>query len=95
MRTLLLALAVAAYSAGAASVRPRDDGRALVNPDMGLTMHFYSNAPNYGTRIGCEDDMAWFSGCSVGKVDGTPVYALPLAGDDGERRYLLGRVKFR
>ena len=65
MRTLLLALAVAAYSAGAASVRPRDDGRALVNPDMGLTMHFYSNAPNYGTRIGCEDDMAWFSGCSV------------------------------
>ena len=204
MRTLLLALAVAAYSAGAASVCPRDDGRALVNPDMGLTMHFYSNAPNYETRIGCEDDMAWFSGCSVvylrlpwqilepeegfrnwtvldtpsqrwirrggqvairvtcsedgrrfatpewvkkagakgkeylfkysggkprtpdgslpwdpdfgdpvflaklenypltpsgdfdvylsvGKVDGTPVYALPLADDDGERRYLLGK----
>lgn len=32
---------------------------------------------------------------SVGEADGTPVYALPLADDDGERRYRLGKAKFR
>lgn len=29
---------------------------------------------------------------SVGRRDGTPVIALPLAGDDGQRRYKIGRV---
>ena len=29
---------------------------------------------------------------SVGKADGTPVYALPYDGDDGHRRYLLGQI---
>jgi len=29
---------------------------------------------------------------SVGKRDGTPVIALPLAGDDGQRRYKVGRI---
>ena len=32
---------------------------------------------------------------SVDEADGTPVYALPLANDDGERRYRLGKAKFR
>ena len=31
---------------------------------------------------------------SVGKVDGTPVYELPLAGCDGHRRYRLGKIRF-
>jgi hypothetical protein len=31
------------------TVRPEDTGKALVNPDMGGTMHFCSNMPqNYG-----------------------------------------------
>ncbi len=30
---------------------------------------------------------------SVGRRDGTPVLALPLAGDDGQRRYRLGQVE--
>lgn len=29
---------------------------------------------------------------SVGRRDGTPVIALPLEGDDGERRYKIGRI---
>ena len=30
---------------------------------------------------------------SVGKVDGTPVYELPLPNDDGQRRYKIGRIR--
>ena len=33
-------------------VHPVDDGRALVNPGMGWTMHYYSNIPhNYGSQL--------------------------------------------
>ncbi len=32
---------------------------------------------------------------SVGQRDGTPRIALPLAGDDGQRRYKLGQVVLR
>ena len=29
-----------------------DNGRVLTNPDMGLTMHYYSNVPeNYGANL--------------------------------------------
>ena len=48
------------------TVRPADDGRALCNPGMGWTMHYYSNAPiNYGTYLKPGDSAAWFPGCSV------------------------------
>jgi hypothetical protein len=30
---------------------------------------------------------------SVGEMDGTPVYELPHAGDDGQRRYRIGRIE--
>jgi hypothetical protein len=30
---------------------------------------------------------------SVGKWDGTPQIALPLAGEDGQRRYKLGQIR--
>ena len=30
---------------------------------------------------------------SVGKRDGTPIIALPLKDDDGQRRYKLGKVE--
>ena len=65
----LVALAVAtAASAQAPTVvaRPADHGRALINPGMGLTLHFYSNVPgNYGSRLEPSDALAWFPGCSV------------------------------
>ncbi len=32
---------------------------------------------------------------SVGQRDGTPRLALPLAGDDGQRRYRLGQLELR
>lgn len=48
------------------TVRPVDDGRVLVNPGMGWTMHFYSNVPkNYGSKLEASDALAWFPGCST------------------------------
>jgi hypothetical protein len=32
---------------------------------------------------------------SVGRRDGTPQLALPMAGDDGVRRYAVGRLTLR
>lgn len=61
----VLPFAVLALSAAAVTVRPADDGRALVNPDMGFTMHYYSNTCGYGTKIGWDDSVDWFPGCSV------------------------------
>ena len=57
---------LAGFALDAATVRPADDGRALVNPGMGWTMHYYSNIPTaYGSTIEPGDDMAWFPGCST------------------------------
>ena len=48
------------------TVEPVDNGRALKNPDMGWTMHFYSNIPqNYGSRLAPDDALTWFEGCSA------------------------------
>lgn len=47
-------------------VRPVDDGRALVNPDMGWTLHFYSNIiANYGSRLEPSDTLDDFPGLST------------------------------
>jgi len=47
-------------------LRPQDDGRALLNPGMGWTMHFYSNIPgNYGSKLEPSDALDGFPGCSV------------------------------
>ncbi len=44
----------------------QDDGRALINPQMGWTMHFYSNVPsNYGSKLAPNDSLEWFEGCST------------------------------
>lgn len=66
-KKIALAACAAAAAAGfAATVRPTDDGRALVNPGMGWTMHYYSNVPrNYGSTVEPGDAMEWFPGCSV------------------------------
>lgn len=53
-------------------------------------------APRYTDRAG-----TFFRACrageydlylSVGMLDGTPLYRLPYSGDDGHKRYLLGRI---
>lgn len=46
-------------------VRPVDHGRALVNPQMGWTMHFYSNIiTNYGSKLAPSDTLDDFPGLS-------------------------------
>ena len=51
---------------GKVVVELQDDGRALYNPQMGWTMHFYSNVPsNYGSRLEPSDTLDWFEGCST------------------------------
>lgn len=58
--------AVSAVGAFAATVRPSDDGRALVNPGMGWTMHYYSNVPrSYGSFVEPGDSLTNFPGCST------------------------------
>ena len=48
------------------TVRPEDTGEALVNPDMGWTMHFYSNVPdNYGSKLAPSDTVEDFPGLST------------------------------
>ena len=48
------------------TVHPVDNGQALVNPDMGWTMHFYSNIPeNYGSKLDPSDTLEDFPGLST------------------------------
>ena len=48
------------------TVRPEDNGKALVNPDMGWDMHFYSNIPdNYGSKLEPSDTLEDFPGLST------------------------------
>jgi hypothetical protein len=48
------------------TVKPADTGQALVNPDMGWTMHFYSNIPeNYGSKLEPSDTLEDFPGLST------------------------------
>ncbi|RHB36394.1 MULTISPECIES: beta-galactosidase [Bacteroides] len=47
-------------------VYPTDHGEALINPDMGWTMHFYSNLlENYGSRLEPADTLDYFPGLST------------------------------
>ena len=46
--------------------KPEDTGEALVNPDMGWTMHFYSNIiSNYGSKLEPSDTLDDFPGLST------------------------------
>lgn len=55
-----------AVSAELVVVNPRDTGEAPINPDMGWTMHFYSNSPDYyGAKLKPSDTLDWFPGCST------------------------------
>ena len=45
---------------------PVDHGKALVNPGMGWTLHFYSNSySNYGSRLKLSDTIEYFPGMST------------------------------
>ena len=49
-----------------ATVRPVDNGEAMVNPAMGWTMHFYSNVTrNYGSKLVPSDTVDDFPGLST------------------------------
>ncbi len=49
---LLAVVALTASSQDLVTFNPVDTGKALVNPGMGWTMHFYSNVPkNYGSKL--------------------------------------------
>ncbi|MDO4557449.1 MAG: beta-galactosidase, partial [Planctomycetia bacterium] len=51
---------------GVCSFTPVDHGGALLNPDMGWTMHYYSNiTTNYGSKLAPSDTLDWFEGCST------------------------------
>jgi len=60
------ASAAAAGEGDMVTVRPTDTGEPLVNPDMGWTMHFYSNVPkNYGSKLEPSDTLDDFPGLST------------------------------
>ena len=57
---------VCAGEARVITVQPADTGEALVNPDMGWTLAFYSNVPqNYGSRLEPSDTVDDFPGLSA------------------------------
>jgi len=65
---VLCVLAAASVTAQAArvEVHPKDTGEALINPDMGWTLHYYSNSlVNYGSRLEPADTASYFPGLSV------------------------------
>ena len=48
------------------ALKPTDNGKALVNPDMGWTMHYYSNVlSNYGSKLEPSDTLDDFPGLST------------------------------
>ena len=64
--SLLFFMSNITYATDLVIVRPADNGQALVNPDMGWTMHFYSNIiANYGSRLEPSDTLDDFPGLST------------------------------
>jgi hypothetical protein len=65
---LLAGLGISSTHAAEAliTVQPKDTGEALVNPDMGWTLQFYSNDPrNYGSKLEPSDTVDDFPGIST------------------------------
>lgn len=63
---LLASLAAAQPEVERVVVRPADTGEALVNPDMGWNVYFYSNVPtNYGSHLEPSDTVDYFPGVST------------------------------
>ena len=73
---------VSASAAETVTMKLQDHGRALLNPGMGWTMHFYSNGTgNYGSRLEPSDTLEWFEGCSVVYLRLPWTYLEPEEGD--------------
>ena len=48
------------------SITPQDNGKALINPNMGWVHHYYSGRTgNYGYYLEPSDSLDWFPGASV------------------------------
>lgn len=63
---ILLAQLIPVSAAEMVRLRPEDTGEALVNPDMGWTLHFYSNLiENYGSKLEPSDTLDDWPGLSV------------------------------
>ena len=63
---VLLGTTVALPAGETVTVTPEDTERALVNPGMGWTMHFYSNVTrNYGSKLGPSDTLDDFPGVTT------------------------------
>ncbi len=62
----LLLTAIAGAAQSTVTVKPADTGAALVNPDMGWVLYFYSNVPtNYGSKLEPSDTVDDFPGLST------------------------------
>ena len=62
----VLILLPIAISINAVTVKTKDTGVALVNPDMGWVLYFYSNIPeNYGSKLEPSDTVDEFPGVST------------------------------
>lgn len=71
MKSTIASLVVLVFAIGAMAedrvvVRPQDNGKALVNPGMGWTLHFYSNhIGNYGSKLEPSDTLDDWPGLST------------------------------
>ncbi len=63
---LIQCLVPTVYAADTTTVLLKDNGKALINPSMGWTMHYYSNIlTNYGSKLEPSDTLDDFPGLSV------------------------------
>ena len=63
--TVLAVISSPAQESNQQIAEPVDHGRALINPQMGWTMHFYSNIiTNYGSKLKPSDTLDDFPGLS-------------------------------
>jgi hypothetical protein len=64
----------------------------MINEGVILRMKQRKTYPPFSDNVPTLKPGTYAVYVSVGKADGTPVIALPLAGDDGRRRYKIGRI---
>jgi len=71
---LMLLLGTVAFAQETETFTPTDNGKALVNPNMGWMLYYYSNVlDNYGSKLSAEDTVEDFPGI------GTVFMRLPWA----------------
>ncbi len=79
---LFLGTAMALRAEDKVTVKTQDTGKALINPGMGWTLHFYSNVPrNYGSKLEPFDTLDDFPGLSTVYLRLPWAYLEPREGD--------------